>query len=77
MSKNRKTIIQKIKLSEQQQAEIHSIKKGMTLPKTKVIKNSTRKYAYEYTTKAKPLSEKHQKDKLREIYGDLCCICGK
>ena len=49
----------------------------MTLPKTKVIKNSTRKYTNEYTTKAKSLSEKHQKDKLREIYGGLCCICGK
>ena len=71
-----KPIIKKIKLTKEQQEEIETIKKGMSVSKTTIVKNATRKYEYEYTTKARPLSERQQKDKLRKIYGGLCCVCG-
>ena len=76
MTSTTKPIIQKIQLSKEQLQEVEMINKGMSVPKTTVVKNSMRKYAYEYTTKARPLSEKQQHEKLRKIYGGLCCICG-
>ncbi|HEU4468266.1 MAG TPA: hypothetical protein VFR61_04435 [Nitrososphaeraceae archaeon] len=70
-----KPTIQKIKLSKEQQEQLDFINKGISMPVTKMAKNSMRNYEYKYTTKSRPISDIQKKVKLRELYGSFCCIC--
>jgi hypothetical protein len=71
---NKKPIIQKIKLTKEQQEIADKLTKGIPPPTKKII-TSKAGYTYEYTTN-QGFSRIIAKKRLTEIYGGVCCCCG-
>lgn len=69
-----KPVIQKIKLSKEQQEEIDKINKHEKITRVKIV---TRKdgLQYEYTTN-KPLTPDVARKRLAQLYGSKC-LCGQ
>jgi hypothetical protein len=68
-------IIKKIEFSKEQQDEIDAIKKGVPVPKTKLV-TTKNGYSYEFTTNRK-FSFSVGRRRLIELYGGVCTACGQ
>jgi hypothetical protein len=69
-----KPIIQRIKLSKEQQEKADNLKQGIATPTKKLVTNKAG-HTYEFTSN-RVFSRMVAKKRLTAIYGGPCCVCG-